>query len=185
MSKPDLRDALIAELQGQLAEMADQFEEYRTNSERLLAVETENARLTGQNEVLATVVPIGEHLGTLADGMGALEAKVRTLPRTQQGGVEDALALLQDQMTSLSQAVQMSLDGGPVRPLLSEVLEDWTEVRSGFGVAAKKIDTDRNRVLDFIEFAGDKPANKYTYYDVQRFANLLVRVPGNYSKIHV
>jgi len=183
MSKPDLRDALIAELQGQLAEMADQFEEYRTNSERLLAVEVEHARLVGENQTLAKVVPIGEYLGAVADGMEALEAKVRSLPRTQQGGVEDALALLQNQMTSLSQAVHMSLEGGPPRPHLSEVLEDWVEVRSGFGIAAKKIDTDRNRVLDFIAFAGDRPANKYTYYDVQRFANLLVRVPGNYSKI--
>ncbi|MGF0539897.1 hypothetical protein ACQQ2Q_18005 [Agrobacterium sp. ES01] len=183
MSKADLRDALISELQGQLAEMADQFAEYRTNSERLLAVETENARLTGQNEVLATVVPIGQHLGAVADGMEALEAKVRSLPRKEQGGVEDALARLQEQMTSLSQAVQMSLDGGPLRPLLSEALEDWIGVRNGLGIDPKKVSTDRNRILDFIAFAGDKPANKYSYFDIQRFMNLLVRVPGNYSKI--
>ncbi|WP_149338673.1 site-specific integrase [Neorhizobium sp. P12A] len=183
MTKPDLRDALIVELQGQLEAMADQFREYRTNSERLLAFEIENARLSGENEVLARVVPIGEHLAAVADGMEALETKVRSLPRKQQTDVEDALALLQSQMVSLSQKVQMSLDGGPTRPLLSEVLEDWTEVRNGFGIDPKKINTDRNRILDFIEFAGDKPANKYSYYDIQRFANLLVRVPGNYSKI--
>ncbi|NEI32217.1 hypothetical protein GR232_36120 [Rhizobium leguminosarum] len=183
MSKPDLRDALIAELQGQLETMADQFAEYRTHSERLLAVETENARMMGQIEVLANVAPIGEHLGAVADGMDALSAKLRSLPRKQQTGVEDALALLQDQMTSLSQAVQMSLDGGPNRPLLSKALEDWIDVRNGFGIDPKKVNTDRNRILDFIEFADDRPANKYSYYDIQRFANLLVRVPGNYSKI--
>jgi len=90
---------------------------------------------------------------------------------------------LQSQVAQLSQQVQLSLDGGPLRPLLSEVLGDWIEMRQGLAIGGKKIKTDRNRIEDFIEFAGDKPLNKYTYFDFQRWANLLVRVPQNLDKI--
>ncbi|NTE56093.1 site-specific integrase [Agrobacterium tumefaciens] len=180
MTSGDPRDRLIAELQAQLDALLHEHRVYREMSERLLAVETETARVEGENAVMAQVAPIGVHLGVVADGMQALEAKIRTLPRRAQADVGETLALLQSQIAALSGTVQLSLDGGPVRPLLSEALREWIDVREDIGITDKKVKMDKSRVKDFIEFAGDKPANKYTYFDIQRFASLLVRVPSTH-----
>ncbi len=63
---------------------------------------------------------------------------------------------------------------------MSEAPEEWHVVRGGLGNDQKKVDTDYNRLRDFITFAGDKPINKYRCLEFQRFANLLVRLPSNY-----
>jgi integrase len=180
----DPRDAIIAELTAQLDTLIDGFEQYKATAEQLRENAVKATRLEAENSHLKEMGQMSEHLELIAEGMETLEAKVSRLPKEAIGAdVGSTLANLQTQILTLSRQVQLSLDGGPVRPLLSEALEDWTEIRNGFGIDPKKITTDRNRILDFIEFAGDKPANKYSYYDIQRFANLLVRVPGNYSKI--
>lgn len=84
----------------------------------------------------------------------------------------------------LAALVAQSLDGGPPRPFLSESLEQWTnEIRYHEGIDPKKVRTDQNRINDFKEFAGDRPVNKYDFLDFQKFANLLARVPSNYSKL--
>ncbi|NTG47617.1 hypothetical protein G6M04_09540 [Agrobacterium rhizogenes] len=84
----------------------------------------------------------------------------------------------------LANLVAQSLDGGPQRPFLSEALEQWTnEIRYHEGIDPKKVRTDQNRINDFKEFAGDRPVNKYGYFDFQKFASLLARVPSNYSKL--
>jgi integrase len=84
----------------------------------------------------------------------------------------------------LSRLVAQSLEGGPQRPLLSESLEQWTnEIRYHEGIDPKKVRTDQNRINDFKEFAGDRPVNKYEFFDFQKFTSLLARVPSNYSKL--
>lgn len=66
--------------------------------------------------------------------------------------------------------------------MASEELKRWTiDIRKGHA-ADKKVRTDRNRIADFLDFAGDRPVNKYRYSDFQSFANLLARVPANYMK---
>ncbi|MCJ8056438.1 hypothetical protein GB928_024275 [Shinella curvata] len=83
---------------------------------------------------------------------------------------------MSQQVADLSEKVQTSIEG-PLRPLSSEALETWTEVRRKTTVDPKKIATDYNRITDFITFAGDKPIDKYTSLDFQRWSNLLARVP--------
>lgn len=56
-------------------------------------------------------------------------------------------------------------------------------MRRGLAIDEKKIKTDYNRINDFCEFAGNKPVNKYSYFDFQKWSNLLVRVPQNHNKI--
>ena len=182
--KTDPRDIIIAELTAQIEAFMDGFEQYEKQANQRCENAVNVARLQGENERLRQIGHMSDYIGSIADGVEILTTKMNRLPKTTMGNdVANTLADLQTQILTLSQNVQLSLDGGPARPLLSEALEEWIEMRKGFGIDPKKINTDRNRILDFIEFAGEKPANKYSYYDIQRFANLLVRVPGNYSKI--
>ena len=41
---------------------------------------------------------------------------------------------------------------------------------------------DSNRIRDFVDFAGNRPVNRYRYSDFQSLANLLARLPANYMK---
>jgi integrase len=121
---------------------------------------------------------LGKISAALAIDKAALEA---------QSNANDPLAALignlQSQVEALSGKVQTSLDGGPARPLLSEVLEAWTALRRGLQIGGKKVTTDYNRIRDFMAFAGDKPLNKYVFSDFQSWSNLLVRVPQNHMKL--
>lgn len=106
---------------------------------------------------------------------------------TSGTGASDPLAALlgalQSQVEVLSGKVETSIDGGPVRPLLSQELDRWGELRRGLQIDEKKVTTDCNRINDFKEFAGDKPLNKYVFTDFQAWSNLLVRVPQNHMKL--
>lgn len=124
---------------------------------------------------------LGEGISHLRQKALSLELEYKTLKQTKSGDAN--LAELMSGFSSLSSAVQTLLDGGPARPIMSEALEEWHIVRGGLGIDQKKVDTDYNRLKDFIAFAGDKPVNKYRFLEFQRFANLLVRLPGNYVKI--
>jgi len=115
-----------------------------------------------------------------------LAATQNTSTATATTASEPLMALLgalQSQVESLSGKVDTSLDGGPPRPLLSEVLGRWTELRRGLQIGEKKVTTDYNRITDFMNFAGDKPVNKYIFSDFQAWSNLLVRVPQNHMKL--
>ncbi|WP_141682932.1 site-specific integrase [Agrobacterium tumefaciens] len=180
----DARDIIIAELTAQIDALLDSFQQYKESAEELRQNAVSAARLEAENKHLEDMGQMSGYIDSIADGMQVLEEKVNRLPKKAIGtDVGSTVAELQTQFLDLSREVRILLDGGPTRPLLSEALDDWTEIRGGFGIDPKKIATDHNRILDFIEFAGDKPANKYSFYDIQRFANLLARVPGNYSKI--
>jgi len=99
-------------------------------------------------------------------------------------GTNDVLPLLEalsNKIADLGKSVELVLDGGHLGPLLSVALEEWIRIRGGLALDPKKVDTDYNRVKDFITFAGDKPINKYGYLDFQSFANMLAHVPAKYS----
>ncbi|CAN7610667.1 site-specific integrase [Rhizobium leguminosarum] len=113
----------------------------------------------------------------------ALEAIESVGGVAASGPLVALIGALQSQVEVLSGKVDTSLDGGPTRPLLSEVLDPWIEQRRGLQIDKSKLKTDYNRINDFIKFAGDKPVNKYVFSDFQAWSNLLVRVPQNQMKV--
>ncbi len=54
-----IRDEIIAELNEQLDGLLEQFREYQEKSERRLAVEVQSARLSGQNDAMTLLQPVG------------------------------------------------------------------------------------------------------------------------------
>lgn len=123
---------------------------------------------------------IGEALKLDQVAMDAIQSVAGT---TASEPLVTLLGALQSQVESLSGKVDTSLDGGHVRPLLSEELDRWTQIRRGAQIGEKKVTTDFNRITDFMNFAGDKPVNKYVFSDFQTWSNLLVRVPQNHIKL--
>lgn len=192
----DPRDAIIAELQAQVDELiessrqiADITDKVMDQQERTHAAELEEQknRLTVaalerdnklKREVRSTYF---SYLDTQAKVLKTLElAKARaTAPPPEL--IQSQLEALFAKFASLSENVEMALDGGPPRPLFSEALEEWHQMRGGLGIDSKKVDTDYARIKDFVEFAGDQPINKYRFLDIQGFANLLARLPASYS----
>lgn len=177
MNIPDIRDLIISELIDIVAASIDDRIEILESAEkaRQKAVKATELRLLTEShqqqaELQQRIKDIGERI------------------RTVQGQVdiagETGLAKVKNDLSSLYDAVKLSLEGGPQRPLLSQCLNIWTdEVRLHEGIDVKKVQTDKNRIDDFVAFAGDKPVNKYTYLDVQKFAILLAQVPANYNKL--
>jgi len=168
------KDELIAELQAMLigamdaAERAQEAADHRRELEvKAVALKFATERLAEQEEMDARLLAVG-------NGIQGLRDRISRLPKDQRDAVGAQLA-------ELSALVKQSLDGGPERPLLLDELDRWIELRAGHA-AEKKIRTDRNRILDFVAFAGNRPVNRYRYSDFQAFANLLARVPANYSK---
>ncbi|KQZ50472.1 hypothetical protein ASD54_09565 [Rhizobium sp. Root149] len=178
----DPRDIIIAELTAHIDTLIEGFREYKESVYRLRKFEVEEARLATENVYLAEMGKMSDHLTYIADGMQTLEGKVRSLPSRDKTDVGSTMAAIQAQMIALSQQVQTSLDGGPVRPLLSEVLDEWTTTRQGLRIGKKKVKTDYNRIKDFMTFAGDRPLNKYIFSDFQNWANLLARLPESHRK---
>lgn len=134
-----------------------------------------------QRDSRAQIEELGEGISLLRQKALSLASDYNT-PKQTDTSDRDLTELISG-FSSLSAAVKTLLDGGHARPLMSECLEDWHTVRSGLGIDQKKVDTDYNRLKDFIAFAGDKPVNKYRFFEFQRFANLLARLPGNYVKL--
>lgn len=192
----DPRDAIIAELQRQLVEVMDESRktieateeaiqlqesvhaaelEQQTNAIRIAALERENKIRRDVNGVYTSFVE------TQAMVLHTLE---KAKAERHVAAVTPKLEALSEKIASLHTAVETSLDGGYERPLMSAALDLWHhEIRASQGIAEKKTDTDYNRLKDFIAFAGDKPVNKYRFFDFQKFANLLAIVPSNYNKI--
>jgi hypothetical protein len=113
-------------------------------------------------------------LEALNGGLRGIQATVAKLPEHQR-------STMGEQVFELAALVKQSLQGGPARPLILDELESWTELRWKHA-SDKKVRTDRNRIKDYITFAGNRPVNKYRYSDLQSFANLLARVPAGYTK---
>jgi len=195
----DPRDALIAELQTlvtelmddvrQTTEMADQVIgqqellhseelERQANEMKVAAFERENAIRRDVNDVYTSFI------GTQAKVLNALQIAKSNQKSASPDAVAPELKALSEKIASLNAAVQTTLDGGYVRPLMSVALHEWhNEIRLQQGIAGDKTDTDYKRLSDFIKFAGDQPVNKYKFFDFQKFKNLLAAVPSNYNKI--
>lgn len=169
-----VRGDLVEELQGLLLNVMNTADEALEAAERRREAEVKAVTLNLLAERLKEQQEFGKRMEVLNGGMKGLQATVASLPKQQR----DALFA---QVSELAGLVRQSLDGGPERPRLLAELERWIELRWGHA-ADKKVRTDRNRIKDFVAFAGDRPVNKYRYSDFQGFANLLARVPADYSK---
>lgn len=85
-------------------------------------------------------------------------------------------------MSSLSDMMRQMLPGAAKGPLLSVTVADWINLQTNKGTDPRRVRTLEARIENFIGFAGDKPVDTYTFSDFQTFANVLVRVPENWSK---
>ncbi|HSX74171.1 MAG TPA: hypothetical protein VLG73_08230 [Shinella sp.] len=180
--KQDPRDIIIAELQAEvdylmrtMKEVADVTDQVMEEQDRLHAIELENQGLrlraesherenTFKREVNAVYSSFIDTQTSVLQTLQGGRASATATP----GSVQNQLEALARKMASLNQSVEIMLDGGHPGPLLSEALEHWFKVRSGLGLDQKKVDTDYNRVKDFISFAGDKPINRYRYLECKR-----------------
>ncbi|KAE8235102.1 hypothetical protein A4X03_0g9900, partial [Tilletia caries] len=193
--KQDPRDIIIAELQAEvdylmrtMKEVADVTDQVMEEQDRLHAIELENQGLRLRAESHERENAFKREVNTVYSSFIATQTSVlETLQRGKATGaaapesVQTQLEALARKMACLNQSVEIMLDGGHPGPLLSEALEHWFKVRSGLGIDQKKVDTDYNRVRDFISYAGDKPINRYRYLEFQEFANLLAHVPASFS----
>lgn len=191
----DPRDAIIAELKSVIngmmddaKQVADATDHIMEEQDRLHAIELENREYRIRADVIARENALKREVNEVYSSFIATQATVlESLHRDRHAGLASAdnpisgLAALSDKITSLNDSVALMLDGGKPGPLLSVALEEWFPIRSGLGIDQKKIDTDYNRIKDFIKFAGDKPINKYRFLDFQSFANMLAFVPASYS----
>lgn len=193
----DIRDAIIAELTDMVEALIANAHEVEVLHEKHLAVEVENTERRMLLEESRRQKVLGAKLKTLGKTIADVQPQLNQVIQQQQQSRDDgrssenpaSLELLMEsflamnqQVADLSARVQTSIEG-PTRPLASEALETWTEVRRKTKVDPKKITTDYNRVTDFITFAGDKPLDKYTFLEFQRWSNLLARVPKNMSVV--
>ena len=112
MSK-DPRDTIIAELTAQIDALLDSFAEYRESAEQARQNAVAATRLEAESAHLREMGQVGAFVDSIADGMQFLETKVRTLPKKAQAETADALAAVHMHMASLSEKVQLALDGGP------------------------------------------------------------------------
>jgi integrase len=171
----DERDKLIEDLQKILAVVVEISDRALEKAEWQRKVDVQTVAKAFLTEKLAERQEFIAQQQTIRGKLNTLHESVSKLPKPARDGVADQIA-------ELSELVRQSLDGGPPRPLASEELKRWTiDIRKGHA-ADKKVRTDRNRIADFLDFAGDRPVNKYRYSDFQSFANLLARVPANYVK---
>ncbi len=170
----DARDDLIEELHGLLLSVLDSSEKALESAEQRRKNELHTLELNLLVERSMEQQHFGKRLQALKGGMENLKSAVARLPKPQRGGLEQEIG-------ELTKLLRQSLDGGPIRPPASQELKRWIEIRVGHA-ADKKVRTDRNRITDFLNFAGDRPVNKYKYSDFQSFANLLARVPADYMK---
>ena len=177
MKMVDLRGLIIEQLVEMLTATVDEAAETLALQEDVRQKELRAFRLRHQRESFQREKEIEAKLKIVGEQIREVQERARTI---EAGGIKDVRA----ELDGLAKIVALSLDGGPARPLLSDALEEWTnDIRYHEGIDAKKVRTDQNRINDFKDFAGDKPVNKYEFFDFQKFANLLARVPANYSKL--
>lgn len=171
----DARDKLIENLHELLVTVVETSDRALEKAELQRKVDVQTVAKAFLTEKLAERQQFIAHQEAIKGKLNVLHASVSKLPKPARDSVAD-------QVAELSNLVKQSLDGGPPRPLASEELKRWTtDIRKGHA-ADKKVRTDQNRITDFLDFAGDRPVNKYRYSDFQSFANLLARVPANYVK---
>ena len=190
----DPRDAIIAQLKAEVEylingarEIAEITDQVMAEQDRLHAIELENHELRIKAAAIERDNAFKREVNDVYSSFLNTQATIlETLQRPASASVTPdpvipGLEALADKIASLNKSVEIMLDGGRPGPLLSVALEEWFSVRCGLGIDQKKIDTDYNRIKDFIRFSGDRPINKYGFLDFQSFANLLARVPASHS----
>lgn len=149
----DARDKLIQNLHELLVTVVETSDRALEKAELQRKVDVQTVTKAFLAEKLAERQEFIAHQQTVRGKLNALHESVSKLPKPARHGVADQIA-------ELSELVRQSLDGGPPRPLASEELARWTiDIRKGHA-ADKKVRTDRNRIADFLDFAGDRPVNK-------------------------
>lgn len=177
MTLVDMRGLIIEQLVEMLQATVEEAVETVALQETVRKQELKAFRLRHQIELFQRSKEIQDQLKLVGEQIREVQDRARTI---EAGGMRNMRA----ELDGLAKLVTQSLEGGPSRPLLSDALEQWTnDIRYQEGIDAKKVRTDQNRINDFKDFAGDRPVNKYEFFDFQKFANLLSRVPSNYSKI--
>ncbi len=187
VTQDDLRDEIIKELSEMVEALINQLQDVTASADKRVELAVRKIELSMRTEHFQQQKDFSTKLQKLGGSLANVQEQVKNLPSRPGSkkidALEDAVSALARQMLSLTQNVETSLDGGRPRPLLLDVLEDWTQMRRGLAIDEKKIKTDYNRISDFCDFAGNKPVNKYSYFDFQKWSNLLVRVPQNHNKI--
>lgn len=169
------REDLIEELQELLLDALDTAESAIAAAEERRVREVKAVALRMMTERVREQQEVRTRIRDLRGGVDRLHETVSRLPKAHR----NALSAQIDELTGL---IRQHLEGGPRRPNALPELERWLSLRQGHA-SSKKVQTDGNRIRDFIEFAGDRPVNTYRYSDIQGFANVLARVPANYSKM--
>lgn len=168
------RDDLVEELQGLLVQVLDDAETTIANLHRQREIEVRTVTLRLQTERHRAQLDMQDRLKALGGHIDGIAKTVEALPKSQR----DSLAA---QIAELSSRVDQVLAGGPDRPMLMDELAGWAELRKDHA-QDKKIKTDQNRIRDFVEYAGNKPVNRYKFSDFQGFTNVLANSPANMSK---
>lgn len=190
----DIRDAIIAELTEMVEALIANSHEIAVLHEKHLAIERQKTEVRMLLDESKRQKVLGAKLKNLGETIADVQPRINQVIEKQRRNdkpPEELAALelvmkrfnaMSEQFADLSAKVDTSIEGTP-RPLASKALENWTEVRRTTKVDPKKVTTDYNRIRDFIAFAGDKPMDKYTFLEFQRWSNLLSRVPKNMSVV--
>ncbi len=188
---PDPRDEVIAHLmdlvfsyQELMLEQQERAMKAHETQKEVRALAVSKAIYTERLNFLSMFTELKESYIDLRDQVDAAYEEATTeLKRQKYAQAQSKIAAFSGQIDEMKALLEQNLDGGPKRPNMSEVLEEWHHnIRLKLGVGEKKTTTDYNRIKDFIAFAGDRPVNKYKFNHFQQYAIMLAAVPSNYNK---
>lgn len=179
MSNDDPRDELIRELEGMLIQALADAEEIADTADARRLAELEALEIRLLTDRLQEQQKVGAFLSEAKERMRKIDLALKTAPRNAGA---TRMAALEAQMSSLSDMMRQMLPGAAKGPLLSATVADWIDLQTKKGTDPRRVRTLKARIENFIGFANDKPVDTYTFSDFQTFANLLVRVPENWSK---
>lgn len=179
MSSDDPRDDLIRELEGMLIQsMAD--------AEAIADAAEQRRRADLEAQELRLLTDRHQEQRKTAAFLSEASKRIRTIHEAVKSTPRDAgtgrLASLEAQVSGLAEMMRQILPGASKGPPLSEKITEWITLQTKKGTDPKRVRTLEARVRNFMDFVGDKPIDSYTYSDFQTFANILVRVPENWSK---
>ena len=168
------RDELVEQLQEMLVNVLATAEATIDNLHRQREAEVKTVTLRLQTERYRDQLEMRDRLKSLGGHIEGIAKTVESLPKRQRDDIAAQIAVM-------SARIDQVLAGGADRPLLLAELDGWTVLRKDHA-QDKKIRTDANRIRDFVEYAGDKPVNRYRFSDFQGFTNVLARSPANMTK---
>jgi len=177
MSEDDeTRDELIGMLKATLEEVRKSHAEDRKQWMDLAAEE----RRFHAEQLRAVEERYKQERASDAHVLRSATEKVAELAEGGEAGGADAGGLL-EQLAALLKEAKVVKSGGKA-PRLGECIEDYVAAKRRRGIDAKFARSIRNRLADFIAFAGDKPLDDYAFSDLQGFADMLANLPTNWMK---